>query len=58
MFFAYADCPLALLDPLVDVRMAARLSTPDDKKLEDKSNHSVGSGRGELFNLSDMLKWV
>ncbi|PRW44411.1 helicase and polymerase-containing TEBICHI isoform X1 [Chlorella sorokiniana] len=53
-----ADVPrgaLALRDPLVDVRVAAWLSTPDDKKLKDENAHSVG-GRQELFTLSSMLK--
>ena len=51
-----AGCPLALRDPLVDVRVAAWLGTPDDGRLKDESSHSVGSGRKEPYTLSDMLK--
>ena len=50
-----AACPLALKDPLVDVRIAAWLSTPDDDRLEDRGAPAVGRRR-ELFTLSGMLK--
>ena len=50
-----ADGRLALRDPLVDVRVAAWLSTPDEKKLKDERSRSVGR-TGEVFTLSDMLK--
>jgi hypothetical protein len=53
-----AGCQLALCDPLVDVRVAAWLGTPDDKRLKDEHSRSVNSGRNEPYTLSDMLKWV
>ncbi|KAL4428417.1 hypothetical protein ABPG75_002506 [Micractinium tetrahymenae] len=46
---------LALRDPLVDVRVAAWLSTPDDKRLMD-TNPLLAGSRQELLTLDSLLK--
>jgi hypothetical protein len=51
-----AGCPLALRDPLVDVRVAAWLGTPDDKRLRDEREASVAAARCAPFTVNDMLK--
>lgn len=46
--------PLALCDPLVDVRIAGWLSTPDDKHLRDEQQNTVG-GRDKPCTLEQIL---
>lgn len=52
---AAAHKQLVLRDPVVDVRVAAWLSTPDDKQLMD-TNPLLAGSRAELLTLDGLLK--
>ena len=54
---AAAASALALCDPLMDMRVAAWMATPEDKRLKDDAGASLG-GKDAPYTVEALLRWA